>query len=554
MKEELQQKLIPLLKKYNASSLTVEVEQARHTKADYATALPLAVAKLTGQKPLEIAESMKTALEEEMKEVIIEITAPGFLNVSLPRTKIIETIETRAKGEFQTKKEGRVMLYEFMSPNLFKPLHVGNLVGAILGESLARIATYKGDRVTRLSYPSDIGLSVAKAVWGLQKTGNNPHEVEELGKAYQVGASAYETDEKARTEIQQVNASIYEENDAEITKLKEIGKKTSMLHAEELAKELGTHFDGYIFESEAAKIGEQIVKEKLKEGIFEKDEGAVVFRGEQYGTHTRVFLNAQGFPTYEAKELGNFFEKQKRYPKWEGMVVITGSEQKEYFQVLFAAMRKVFTLPEEKTLEHIANGFLSLTTGKMSTREGNVLTGEKVLTTLKKEALTRAQKMRTKEVEKLSNDIAVGALKYRILRQKTGGNIVFNLEQAFSFEGDSGPYLQYTFARTHSILTKAQENGIEASSTNPFEETTPLERKLYMFEEAVTLAYTQRSPHHLVAYLTTLAATFNTFYAKHRIISSNDAYGGYRVRLTEAVHHTLKKGLELLAIPTPEEF
>ena len=439
-----------------------------------------------------------------------------------------------------------------MSPNLFKPLHVGNLVGLIVGESLARLFTMCGATVRRITYPSDIGLSVAKAVWGLRKAGGDPDDIDALGDAYRAGNEAYESDPAAKGEIDGINGTLYDGSDPSLTVLKDAGIRTSLGHTDELSRLLGTAFDAAVFESEAAPVGERLVREHIADGVFAEDDGAVIFRGEEDGLHTRVFINSAGFPTYEAKELGNFSIKNGKYPGWDTSLIVTGSEQREYFAVITAAVRRVFPGTADRRMEHVATGFLTLTTGKMSSRSGTVLTGESVLADLRAEAMRRADTMRTDDTAALSGDIAVGALKYWILRQRVGSNIVFDKKRAFSFEGDSGPYLQYTHARTVSLLRKAAERGIEPSAAEPPADAYPPECLLHRFSDVVTAAREKRSPHHVVAYLLDLAGSFNSWYGGERILDADDAFVPYRLALTRAVGGTLKDGLWTLGIPAPE--
>ena len=534
---------------------TIDLSRPRRERGEYATGVALAVARAHGGEPLAVAKQLQASLQELLPDISITVASPGFLNFHLPRSFFTEQVAQACSGNLQAPvKEGKRVFLEYMSPNLFKPLHVGNLVGAIVGESLARIAEFCGDTVTRFSYPSDIGLTVAKAVWGLKKSGADPDSIDALGVAYREGSEAYESTTASREEIIALNRALYEGSDSALSALKERGLRTSLQHIEQIAEQFGIRFDELVFESQAAEHGVRLVREHLSDGVFEEDDGAVVFRGEKEGLHTRVFLNSHGLPTYEAKELGNFFEKQRRVPEWDALLVVTGSEQKEYFSVLYTVLRRIFSLPKEKVLEHVATGFLTLEEGKMSSRKGTVLTGESVLSSLRGEALKRTETMRTNDPVALSEQIAVGALVYRILRHRVGSAIVFSLRQAFSFEGDSGPYVQYTYARVCSVLEKAKENGLTAEVTTPFPEAVAVEKLLHRFSEAVATSYTDRSPHHLVAYLTELSASFNTFYAKERIVGEPDHYTSYRVAITVAVGATLKKGMWLLGIPSPSQF
>lgn len=509
------------------------------------------------KNPREFAEQLKTKLEGKITQVSkIEIAGPGFINFHLTRDFFSEKIagivtESHTWGA-NNSLHGEDIIFEYTSPNLFKPLHVGNLVGNIIGESISRLFELGGATVHRVNYPSDIGLTVAKGVWGLQKTAGDPSDINQIGEAYRVGNEAYENDPEAKEAIEAVNRALYSRSDETLYALRAKGILTSRKHFEELCRMLGTTFDTEILESQASGIGTKIVREQVAHGVFEESEGAFIFRGEKYGLHTRVFLNSQGLPTYEAKDLGNFALKQETYPDWTQSFVVTGGEQREYFKVIIAAIRDVFADAKDKVIEHIPTGFLTLTTGKMSSRKGNVLTGEEILAEVEKEARKRAEESRAENLDELTEMVAVGALKYQILRQGIGSDIVFDKERALSLEGDSGPYLMYTHARIASIEEKAKEAGMEANTTNAPETPYAIEKLVYQFPEIILKSQNERAPHHLVVFLTELASAFNSFYAHEKIVDTEDTYAPYKLALASAVKATLKNGLWALGIKAPE--
>ena len=532
---------------------------------EYASAVAMEVGKKIKKNPLQIADQFREQLEGSISGVDrIEVAGPGFLNFYFSRhffseeiVRICTLAERCGQGDEYSEEE---VLFEYTSPNLFKPLHIGNLVGAIIGESMARLFAMRGATVQRINYPSDIGLTVAKGVWGLQKSNSDPESITDLGSAYRFGNEAYELGGDAKEEIEAVNQSLYTGDDTELTALWQRGKKTSLAHLDKLCEQLGTQFDTVLFESDAGPIGQALVLKHTggQHGIFEKDAGAVIFRGERHGLHTRVFLNSQGLPTYEAKDLGNFLLKQKKYPNWNRSIVVTGNEQREYFAVIIQAIREVFEVSEDRSLEHIATGFLTLAGGeKMSSRKGNILTGESLLADLQKEALVRAKETRADNVKTLARQIAVAALKYQILRQTVGSDIVFDMQQAFSFEGDSGPYLQYSYARCISVIAKAEEIGVPAFSASDSAEVPatiyPVERLVRRFGDILTTAIRTRSPHHLIAYLTELASAFNSFYATERIADTKEPHAPYKTAITQAVSWILQRGLWGLGIEAPKK-
>ncbi|MDO8548394.1 MAG: arginine--tRNA ligase, partial [bacterium] len=451
-----------------------------------------------------------------------------FINFFLSREALVPIEQT-----IPQIYAGKIILVEYTSPNLFKPLHIGNLIGNILGESIARLFEQTGAEVKRLNYPSDIGLTVAKGVWGLLKTNGNPEEIQALGAAYVAGNAAYE-DGSAKTDIEAMNVALYENNNPQWSELRRKGVETSRKHLDELCEKLGTRFDKEFFESESGPIGQKIVKENIG-SVFVESEGAVVY----HGAHTRVFLNSQGLPTYEAKEVGLFDLKSKAYSDFDMSYTVTGGEQKDFFAVVFDAVKKVF--PEKtngKILQHIANGFLKLTTGKMSSRLGNVVTGESLLDDLTKAARGR-------------EDVAVGAIKYTVLRSGSDKDIIFDPDKSLSLEGDSGPYIQYALVRAKALLREARKAGIEAGEQDKPSQANVLERTLVHFPEVVERAAKELEPHYVTTYITELAAAFNSWYASERVIGGPHPH--YGVLLAKAVEQTLAKGLTVLGIPAPEK-
>jgi arginyl-tRNA synthetase len=371
-----------------------------------------------------------------------------------------------------------------------------------------------------------------------------------LGEAYRVGSEAYEAGGAEAEEIKIINTALYDNSDVELSALRAAGIATSRTHLNELLRQLGTVFDFEITESAASIPGAMIVRSATGT-TFKESDGAVIYEGEKVGLHTRVFLNAKGLPTYEAKDVGHFTLKEKAEPQWDHSVIVTGNEQTEYFKVVFAVLRELFPQIGDRPLEHIPTGFLTLTTGKMSSRKGNVLTGESLLGELKEAAEERVATTITAVAEDLTEKIAVAALKYQILKHSVGSNIVFDKDKALSFEGDSGPYLQYTYARIGSLLEKATLAGLSPSLQRAPAIPYEIERILYRFESVITTALIERAPQQLVVYLTKLAGVFNTFYAHEKIADTADEFAPYKMAVTQAVGMTLKNGLWALGIVAP---
>jgi arginyl-tRNA synthetase len=540
---------------------------------DYSTNIAMVLAKQVSQNPRELAEKIVAEINERKpKEVSkIEVAGPGFINFYLSgEFFVLQSKEILKEGEnfgLNKKLKGEKTVVEYTDPNPFKEFHIGHLMSNAIGEAIARTVEANGAKVKRACYQGDVGLHVAKAIYGITVLQPNINKLfsdknftaSSLGEAYAYGAGAYEDDIGAKKEILKINKNIYDGSDPLANKIYNWGRKISLKYFEEIYKILGTKFDEYFFESETGPFGKKIVEKNIGK-VFQKSEGAVIFKGEDYGLHTRVFINKEGLPTYEAKELGLSKIKYDR-TKYDKSIIITGNEVNEYFKVLLKAMGMIFPELASKTF-HISHGMLRLPEGKMSSRTGKVITAIYLLDTIKEKITEKMSDrgMSKKEKDEVAQKVAVGALKYSILKQVNGKDIIFDFDKSISFEGDSGPYLQYSYARAKSILRKAanesirpqvksQKSKVESNTA----EVTILEKLLYRFPEVVARAGEEYSPHHIATYLIELSSSFNNFYGKGKIVDKTDIESPYKVALTEAFSVVLKNGLNMLGIQAPEK-
>jgi arginyl-tRNA synthetase len=348
------------------------------------------------------------------------------------------------------------------------------------------------------------------------------------------------------------------------------GRELTLAHFEKIYRMLETQFDHYFFESEVWHSGEALVHEGLAHGVFEESEGAVVFRGEKFGLHTRVFITREGLPTYEAKDLGLALAKLAYVP-FDLSITTTAVEQKEYFKVVFEALAQLRPDLRGK-FTSITHGMMRFASGKMSSRKGNVITGESLLRDLIDASKEKIGSRELKDADTVAEQVAVGAIKYAILKQGSGKDIVFDPEKSLSLEGDSGPYLQYAHTRAVSLLKMAKEANIvpaiegagglpaAASPRSPAAQAgnppapisrETLERTLIHFPGVLERAADELEPHHVTTYLTELASAFNAWYASERVIGSETQEWG--ICLTRAFANTMRRGLEALGIPVPEE-
>ena len=561
MEFEIKKLISEAIKNLGLTEIDFSVGYPDHlAHGDYASNVALVAARTSGKNPREVAELIKAALDKDKNESIdkIEIAGPGFLNFYLSKKFFSDQIKTT---EFPSGPKGQRVLIEYTDPNPFKEFHIGHLMSNTIGESIARLHEFSGAEVRRANYQGDVGLQVAKAIWGKLNDSNAS-----WGQAYVSGTGAYEKDEKSKKEIAELNKKIYERSNPAVNKLYDQGKKESLENFEKMYERLGTKFDYYFFESEVGPFGKEIVEKNLGR-IFKKSEGAVIFPGEEHGPapaltgsgrlHTRVFITKEDLPTYEAKELGLAKIKYDTYP-YDQSIVVTANEINDYFRVLLAAMEMVFPELAAKT-SHIGHGMMRFASGKMSSREGVVISAETLIDEVKArvrqkmaERKVGKEKWSTSNVDHLVEQIAIGAIKYSILKQSIGHDIVFDFDKSISFEGDSGPYLQYAFARTQSLLEKARSQKLVVSSSSELVERSEPERLLHRFAEIAQRAQKEHAPQLVVTFLTTLAGSFNSYYAKNKIVDEvNPETSQYRLALSAAVGAILKTGLWLLGIQAP---
>jgi arginyl-tRNA synthetase len=535
-------------------------EMASH--GDYATNVAFTLSKKLGKSPKETAESLVSELQTELEEIVekAEVAGPGFINFFLKDDVRTDEVETIAASDLANEKGKGKVLVEYTDPNCFKVFHIGHVMANAIGEAIARLHEAAGYDVMRVCYPSDIGLNVAKGVWGaLELASEKPangaslkEHVAFLGKAYAFAHQKYEEDEAAKAAIVEVNKAIYGGTDARVMEAYAEGRTLSLEYFETLYEKLGTKFDEYIYESEVADPGLAIVKANIGK-VFEESEGAVVYKGEADGLHTRVFINSIGLPTYETKDIGNYERKLALLPDAEKYVVITASEQSDYFKVVNRVTEKIHPELIGKLL-HISHGMMRLASGKMSSRTGNVIGGEDLLDQIKEALAPRVADMRVEEENKegLLNDIAVGAVKFSILKQAPGKDSIFDFEKSISFEGDSGPYLQYTHARICALLDKAREAGIDTESYMIGQPERELEQVLIGYEQALLKATSELAPQAVLQHLLLVTRAFNNLYGRVQIVGENKETSAYYVLLAQAARNVIAHGLSTLGIVAPE--
>lgn len=532
---------------------------------DYSSNIALVISKQLKQKPVEVAgkivEVIKTKSGTESKLSKVEVAGPGFINFYLTSDFFINSVKSLADNVYITLAQNKEkIMIEYTDANPLKEFHIGHLMSNTVGESISRLYESVGNEVKRACYQGDVGMHIAKAVWGAVKQKEKNGTIDWVN-AYPEGAKAFNDDENSKKEIEEINKKIYNQN-PELFSLYQEGKLQSLDKFEKIYKKLGTKFDYYFFESEVADTGKNLVEENIGK-IFDKSEGAIVFSGEKYGLHTRVFINSQGLPTYEAKEIGLAKIKTEKYDA-DKFVVVTGNEILEYFKVLKQVLFLIYPKIAEKII-HYSHGMLRLPTGKMSSRTGDVITAESLIKKVEEIVLDKIKDRDFSDLEKanIAEKVSIGAIKYSILRSSAGSDIIFDFDKSISFEGDSGPYLQYSYARAMSVLRKVEDLGIkydlDLSNTSNLKFLSDsglsnLEKNIYRFDEIVNRSVSDLEPHFMATYLIQIAGEFNSYYGNNQIIDEKDSIKtAYRILLTKAVSNVLKKGMEILAIPVLEK-
>ncbi len=498
---------------------------------DYATSAALQLAKEQSKNPRELAQQLANELRNLSELQEVQVAGPGFINFRLKDEVLARAAMSAA--DLPKTRQGQEFLVEFGDPNPFKEMHVGHVYSYVTGDAISSLLEARGAKVQRLSYHGDVGLHVAKAIWGMQKIGTD-----DVSAAYAHGAKAYEADEQAKQEINAINGHVYKKDDTGINGLYEQGKQISFEHFDKILNMLSISPEKQYFESQSAEQGTEIVKQNIGT-VFKESEGAVVYEGEKAGLHTRVFLTSQGLPTYETKDLGLAELKNKDYPNAAQSIIVTAHEQAEYFKVMLAALAEINKPLAEKTT-HLYHGFVSLSTGKMSSRTGEVYSALNLINDV------------GQAVEKLfsqdSDSVRNAAIKYGFLKHRLGSDIVYDVAESISLEGNSGPYLQYAHARACSILAKAGDTASEVTDLSEGERS--LARKISEYPEVVEKSVNELMPHHICTYLYELAQAFNSFYEKNRVIG--DGRQAQRLNLVKYYSQVLKSGLAILNIEAPE--
>lgn len=577
------------------------VEAPKETEADFATNLAMGLVKSLKRNPMEVAEEIRARvleLDEQEKSISeIEIARPGFINIKLSDGFYSQELEKYQKDFLKNISQdeylNKTVICEFSDPNPFKILHVGHLYTSMVGDAISRIVEFAGGNVIRANFGGDVGLHVAKNMYALLKHKDEisdlmtvSEKTELLSKTYVEGSTAYEEDEEAKKKIIEINKKVYEiaeAGESVITDLEELvedgksaqenldelelakiyywGRKASYQYFEDFYKRIGVKFDRYYPESTVVAKGLEMVTKGLSDGVYEESDGAVVFKGEKYGLHTRVFINKNGLPTYEAKDIGLIFTKWEDY-HFDKSIIITGNDIIDYMKVVLKSVEQYAPELPERTL-HLTHGQVKLPgREKMSSRKGNFLKAVDVIDLISEELMKVQEEVSRNKGEGMSSGvdpkILFGAIRYAFLKYKVGGDIVFDVKESVSMTGNSGPYLQYSAVRAQKVLGKILESQVEKVNKKVEQKDWILEgseknliKKIMQYKKVLDEVVDELSPSKLCTYLYEIAQDFSRFYENVQVVGSE--FEVERGAIVLAYLKVLTHGLSILGIEIPEK-
>jgi arginyl-tRNA synthetase len=544
---------------------------------DFATNVALIASKKIGESPLATAQKIVAHMEGKHPEVTrIDIAGPGFINFFL-KDETVREVNREILSTLNTIYTGKRILVEHSSPNLFKPFHIGHLMNNIIGEFITRALNFGGANVEVLCFPSDISLGIAKAIYILQKDGGVKQDifnellsgnfdaqtklVNYLGSCYVRGVNLAEENPELDNEIKNLAKNLYFEieegsihsSEEYLTWLKV--KNINTVYFEYVLESIGSKLGKPIFESEVGPIGKEIVR-KNKDIFQEGEGGSIIYvpNEDRKDINTAVFINREGNPTYEAKDLGLIQKKFTQYGNIDISFFVTDNEQTHHFKIVLDAASKLGDKWPEWVAKskHIPHGRMLFKGAKMSSRLGGVPLALDVVDTVTYEAETRShhrlEGLTAKEKADSWKEIALSALRIAVLRSKPGININFDPETSLSFEGDSGPYLLYTHARCASLL----EKGKDVTPLFGAYPLTTLERHMLHAESVFVKTIEDLSPQTLVTYLFSVAQLCNGWYAEEQIISSDKEKTAHNLAVIARVKNILQRGLYVLGIEAPD--
>ncbi|HQX04708.1 MAG TPA: arginine--tRNA ligase [Flavobacterium sp.] len=572
---------------FDISPEKIEFQSTRKDFEGDITLVIFPLLKLIKGNPTEIGNKIGTFLVENVVEVEKFNVVSGFLNIVISDSyysKFFSEIKNNPTFGFvfQNEKE-KAMMVEYSSPNTNKPLHLGHIRNNLLGFSVAKIIKASGKKVYKTQIINDRGIHICKSMLAWQKFGNGqtPESTGLKGDKL-VGNFYVAFDKQYKAEINDLIAQGQKEEEAkknapsileaqqmlldweagkpEVIELWKTMNRWVYDGFETTYKNLGVNFDSYYYESNTYLLGKEVVQFGLEKGIFEKDpDGSVWIDLTEEGLDRKIVLRSDGTAVYMTQDIGTAIQRVKDFPDVGGMVYTVGNEQDYHFKVLFLILKKL-GFDWAKHLFHLSYGMVELPSGKMKSREGTVVDADDLMDEMTETAAKISQELgklegySEEEKQKLYKIIGLGALKYFMLKVDPKKSMLFNPEESVDFAGNTGPFIQYTYARIQSILRKANFDYSETITTlilHPKEKE--LLKMLEMYPSIIQNAANQLSPALVANYTYDLVKEYNSFYQTVPILPETDLIlKKFRVQLSQKVGETIKSAFSLLGIEVPE--
>src|SRR3989344_5658519 len=513
------------------------------------------------KNPVEIATDLARLFEED--NYIEKVECKGaYVNFFINKSKFNEIIlkeilkKKEDYGKINIKKEKIVV--EYPSPNTNKPLHLGHVRNMLIGQSISNILTFTGNKVFQVNLNNDRGVHICKSMLAYKLYGNNkkPDKKSDhfVGDFYVLYNKKANENPDLENEIQKMLVK-WEKKDKETLRLWKLMNSWALNGFNETYKLFKIKFDKVYNESEHYKNGKSIVLNGYKKSLFEKDnEGNVSVNLEKYNLPNKILLRKDGTSIYITQDIGLVYEKYKDF-KMSKSIYVVGNEQNLHFKQLFKVL-EILNYPHSKGLIHLNYGMIYLPEGKMKSREGTVVDADNIVERIKNLALkevNKRYKISKEEAEKKAFEIGMAGLRYLILKYDASRDFVFNPNATISFEGDTGPYLQYSYARAKSILSKTKCSDKINSKLLTKKEEFELIKTLSNFSNVVIKASRDLKPNYIANYAYELAQKFNEFYHLYPVINENEKLKNARCALVLAFTYVIKTSLNLLGINVLEK-
>ncbi len=570
--------------------LAIEKIEFQATRKDFEGDITMVVfplVKALKGNPVEIGTQIGNYLVANVNEVAKFNVVGGFLNIVISDAFYVAFFNAIKNNEtfgFVAPKEGdKAVMVEYSSPNTNKPLHLGHIRNNLLGYSVAEIIKASGKKVYKTQIINDRGIHICKSMLAWQKFGNGqtPESTGlkgdklvgnfyvEFDKQYKKEISELIAQGKTEDEAKKLAPSIleaqqmlldWENGKPEVIALWKTMNQWVYDGFEQTYKNLGVNFDSYYYESNTYLLGKEVVQFGLEKGIFEKDpDGSVWIDLTADGLDRKIVLRSDGTAVYMTQDIGTAIQRVKDFPDVGGMVYTVGNEQDYHFKVLFLILKKL-GFDWADSLYHLSYGMVELPSGKMKSREGTVVDADDLMSEMTTTAQTISEDLGKldgySEDEKavLFKTIGLGALKYYMLKVDPKKQMMFNPEESVDFAGNTGPFIQYTYARIQSILRKADfDTSISISGFELHEKEKELIKQVQLFPEVIQNAAESHSPALIANYTYDLVKEFNSFYQQVSILGEeHHDKKVFRVQLSKSVGNTIKNAFQLLGIEVPE--